>query len=274
MAKDIYRELQECIDQYSVGFGATESGVELKILKKLFTEEEVRMYMDLTLELESAEEVAARTNQDPAKVEGVLQGMMKKGLVFPRYPKKEGEPFYYAAAPFAHGIFEHQLKRMDKELAELFEEYFESGAMATKEVLPMRTVPVSTAIVDAKIGGSLRQCQGDHQGQGPDQPVRLCLRRAASRGRTCVRSAYRSVHGFRFLRRLLRSVRHGAVDHPRGGPEKAGRIRGGGPDRPVLEQRESRGPVQLLRGMLWRPSVAQADRPSLDCWPPATTTPS
>ena len=59
MAKDIYRELQECIDQYSVGFGATESGVELKILKKLFTEEEVRMYMDLTLDLESAQEVAA-----------------------------------------------------------------------------------------------------------------------------------------------------------------------------------------------------------------------
>ena len=31
-------------------------------------------------------------NQDPAKVEGILQGMMKKGLVFPRYPKKEESP--------------------------------------------------------------------------------------------------------------------------------------------------------------------------------------
>ncbi len=89
------------MDQYSVGFGATKSGVELEILEKLFTEEEVRMYMVLTLELESAQEVAERTNQDPAKVEGVLQGMMKKGLVFPRYPKKEGEPFYYAGAACA-----------------------------------------------------------------------------------------------------------------------------------------------------------------------------
>lgn len=194
MAKDIYLQLQECIDQYSVGFGATESGVELKILKKLFTEEEVAMYQDLTLDLESAQEVAARTKRDPAKAETVLQGMMKKGLVFPRYPKKEGEPFYYAAAPFAHGIFEHQLKRMDKELADLFEEYFQSGAMATKEVLPMRTVPVSTAIDDAKTVApydnvreiikdkdriSLSDCvcavQHRTAGHACDQPTEVCM---------------------------------------------------------------------------------------------------
>lgn len=121
----------------------------MKILKKLFTEEEARMYLDLTLELESAKEVAARTGRDPAEAERVLQGMMKKGLVFPRFPKKEGEPFYYAAAPFAHGIFEHQLKRMDRELALLIEEYFREG-FVTKLVLPMRTVPVSTAVADGK----------------------------------------------------------------------------------------------------------------------------
>jgi electron transport complex protein RnfB len=194
MAKDIYRELQECIDQYSVGFGATESGVELKILEKLFTEEEVGMYMDLTLELESAQEVAARTKQDPAKVEGVLQGMMKKGLVFPRYPKKEGEPFYYAAAPFVHGIFEHQLKRMDKELAELVEEYIQEGAMATKQILPMRTVPVSASIPDGKsiapyddvrkiikskdrISLSDCVCAVQHKAAGHDcdQPLEVCM---------------------------------------------------------------------------------------------------
>ena len=101
MAEDIYKQLRERLDQYSVGFGETESGVELKILEKLFTEDEVRICLDLTLELEPAREVAARTNQDPAKVEGVLQGMMKKGLVFPRFPKKEGEPFYYAGAACA-----------------------------------------------------------------------------------------------------------------------------------------------------------------------------
>ena len=194
MADDIYKELRERLDQYSVGFGETESGVEIRILKKLFTEEEVRMYMDLTLDLESAREVAERTNQDPAKVERVLQGMMKKGLVFPRFPKKEGEPFYYAAAPAVHGIFENQLKRMDKGLAELLEEYVQNGAMVTKLVLPLRTVPVSRAIPDGKtvapyddvrkiIKGkdriSLSDCactvQRRAAGHHCDQPVEVCM---------------------------------------------------------------------------------------------------
>ncbi len=194
MAGDIYKELRERLDQYSVGFGETESGVELKILKKLFTEEEVRMYLDLTLDLESAQEVAERTGRVPDEAEQVLQGMMKKGLVFPRFPKKEGEPFYYAAAPFAHGIFEHQLKRMDRELAELVEEYFQTGAMATKPVLPMRTVPVSTAIPEGKsvapyddvrkiirskdrISLSDCVCVVQHKAAGHDcgQPVEVCM---------------------------------------------------------------------------------------------------
>ncbi len=194
MGQDIYTLLRERLDRYSVGFGETKSGVEIKILKKLFTEEEVRMYLDLTLELESAEEVAARTGRDPANAEGILQGMMKKGLVFPRFPRKAGEPFYYAAAPFAHGIFEHQLKRMNKELAELFEEYIQDGGMATKPVLPMRTVPVSAAIPEGKsvapyddvrriIQGkdriSLSDCvcavQHRAAGRACDQPVEVCM---------------------------------------------------------------------------------------------------
>ncbi|MDF1591204.1 MAG: hypothetical protein P1P89_06790 [Desulfobacterales bacterium] len=36
MASDIYRQLQKQLDMYSLGFPATESGIELKILKKLF----------------------------------------------------------------------------------------------------------------------------------------------------------------------------------------------------------------------------------------------
>ncbi len=194
MANDTYKQLRERLDQYAVGFGETESGVEMKILKKLFTEEEVGMYLDLTLDLESAREVAERTNRDPEEVEQVLQGMMKKGLVFPRFPKKEGEPFYYAAAPFIHGIFEHQLKRMDKELAELFDEYVQGGQLVTKPIIPLRTVPVSTAVPEGKSVApyddvrkiiktkdriSLSDCvcvvQHKAAGHDCDQPLEVCI---------------------------------------------------------------------------------------------------
>ena len=33
---DIYRKLQEHLDKYAVGFPATKSGVEIKVLKHLF----------------------------------------------------------------------------------------------------------------------------------------------------------------------------------------------------------------------------------------------
>ncbi|MFH1243360.1 MAG: hypothetical protein V1689_13505 [Pseudomonadota bacterium] len=42
MHKQIYRKLQKQLDQYSLGFPATESGVELKILERLFSEEDAK----------------------------------------------------------------------------------------------------------------------------------------------------------------------------------------------------------------------------------------
>jgi len=119
--------------------------------------------------------------------------MMEKGLVFPRFPKTGGEPFYYAAAPFAHGIFEHQVKRMDKELAGLFEQYFQEG-FTTKGDLPMRTVPVHAAVADARAVApyddvrrilkskdriSLGECvcaiQHREAGHGCGQPLEVCM---------------------------------------------------------------------------------------------------
>lgn len=40
MAELIFRELQERLDKYSLGFPATDSGVELEILRELFSEED------------------------------------------------------------------------------------------------------------------------------------------------------------------------------------------------------------------------------------------
>jgi NAD-dependent dihydropyrimidine dehydrogenase PreA subunit/predicted transcriptional regulator len=145
MANNIYSRLREQLDQYGLGFATTESGVEIKILKKLFSEEEAEMYLNLSENLQSAEQIAKKANQDPKKVEELLQRMTKKGHTFPRFPKKVGEPFYYAAAPFVHGILEHQLNIIDKEMAELLEEFFKAGPI-TKPVPGLRTIPVNSAI--------------------------------------------------------------------------------------------------------------------------------
>lgn len=47
MAEDVYPRLREFLDGMPGGFPATESGVEIKILRKLFTPEEAEMVMHL-----------------------------------------------------------------------------------------------------------------------------------------------------------------------------------------------------------------------------------
>ena len=145
MTDDIYAKLRDKMNEYSVGFATTESGIEIEILKKLFTEEEAGMYLNLTGDLQTADDVARKINEDPQKVEELLQEMTKKGHTFPRFPKRDGEPFYYAAAPFVHGILEHQLNRMDREMADLLEAFFKIGPI-TNPIPALRTIPVNAAV--------------------------------------------------------------------------------------------------------------------------------
>ncbi|MDW7730038.1 MAG: hypothetical protein SCJ94_08545 [Bacillota bacterium] len=46
MADEIYRRLQQQLDSYSVGFPATESGVEIKILEYLFSKEDTELFRE------------------------------------------------------------------------------------------------------------------------------------------------------------------------------------------------------------------------------------
>ena len=53
MTEDIYRNLQKRLDTYSIGFPATDSGVEIKILKELFSPEDAEMFLGMTPKLEN-----------------------------------------------------------------------------------------------------------------------------------------------------------------------------------------------------------------------------
>lgn len=145
MSNEIYYRLREQLDQYSVGFPATKSGVELKILKKLFTEEEAHMYLNLSMMLETPESVAERMKQDPEKAANLLENMAEKGLIF-RLRKEDS--VQYAATPFVIGVYEFQVKTMDRELAQLIEEFFEEAfsRQTSQQIVPMRTIPVNRAI--------------------------------------------------------------------------------------------------------------------------------
>lgn len=145
MAEQVYYDLREQLDQYSVGFPSTESGVEIKLLQKLFTEEEALMFLNLSMMLEAPQSVADRIKEDPEKVTKILECMFDKGLIF---RLRKGDAVQYGAVPFVVGSYEFQLKGMDREFADLMEQYFKEafGKQGIGENPPLRTIPVGRAI--------------------------------------------------------------------------------------------------------------------------------
>ncbi len=147
MKGQFYHKLRDHLNQYSVGFPVSESGVEIEILKKLFAPEEAELLTSLGLKPETVETITARIGRDTAEIMGLLDRMLEKGLIFCRL--KEGVA-KYAALPFAPGIFEQQINTMDPAFAELFEKYFQEvfheSFTETKPVLIHRPIPINRTV--------------------------------------------------------------------------------------------------------------------------------
>ncbi len=147
MGNKIYQRLREQLDQYAVGFPVSGSGIEMKILKKLFTPEEAELFHFLGVKPETSESVSTRIGRDSGIVTTLLDQMFEKGLVFSS--RKKGV-VKFGALPFAPGIFEQQSETMDETLASLFEGYykevFHKNFTETEPVLIHRPIPVNREI--------------------------------------------------------------------------------------------------------------------------------
>jgi NAD-dependent dihydropyrimidine dehydrogenase PreA subunit len=119
MEPNLYRELQKRIDQYSMGFPETESGVEIKILKKLFREDDAKVFLQLSPLLEATATIAPKLGLTEGQAAEKLKDMSDRGLLF---CLRKGGQAYYSAILFVHGLFEFQVKRLDREMAELVEQ--------------------------------------------------------------------------------------------------------------------------------------------------------
>ncbi len=143
---EIYKELAVHLDNLPGGYPPTESGVERHILEKLFSAEEASLASYLTLLDEKSNVVAYRAGISVQTADQMLQQMADKGLIF-FTPEKDGTTSYMAAQ-FVVGIWEMQVGRLDKELADLFEEYrpelFHKNEW--KQIPQLRTIPVGKSI--------------------------------------------------------------------------------------------------------------------------------
>ncbi|MGD9053033.1 MAG: 4Fe-4S binding protein [Desulfobacterales bacterium] len=144
---DVYERLRARLDELAVGLPETENKIEIKLLKRLFTETEAEFFVHLHPLLEAPDDVASRLERDPAEVSALMEQMAKKGLLF---RKRDDNRVRYAAVPYVVGIFEFQVKTLDKELAKVTEDYFEAvfGRRLQSFKTPvLRTIPINRQIV-------------------------------------------------------------------------------------------------------------------------------
>ena len=147
--RQIYRDLQKHLDRLPVGFPATESGVEIRVLKHLFTPEEAKMATQLSMTPEPLNRIYERvekTGISMEELERVLDHMADKRAIL---KSTKGDEKYYGNAMLVYGMFEFQLERLTKEFVEDMAQYFDEAfgkELYRTKISQMRTIPVEKSI--------------------------------------------------------------------------------------------------------------------------------
>jgi Na+-translocating ferredoxin:NAD+ oxidoreductase subunit B len=193
MDEAIFRKLATVLDTLPNGFPATESGVEIELLKKIFNPEQAALFCDLRLTFETVDQIAARTGRPLEGLKERLIGMAKAGQLF---TIKLGRDRYFKILPWIFGIYEFQCGRMDREFAELCARYapvfsrqfftgmpqlmqtlpVEGEIEAKEEALPYEKV---SSLIDQGQSFLVNDCVCKKEqgllGHPCDRPVQVCL---------------------------------------------------------------------------------------------------
>jgi Pyruvate/2-oxoacid:ferredoxin oxidoreductase delta subunit len=151
MQADPYRLLAERLDSLPNGYPPSPDGLELKLLAKLFTPQEAELASQLRLTKENFRQIADRTGGDPKEVRAMLKSIAKRGLI--NAGRVEGG-LGYGLMPFVVGIYEMQVDKLDADLAQLFEQYYQQSFGHILEIEPPvhRVIPVGESVqVDMEI---------------------------------------------------------------------------------------------------------------------------
>ncbi len=150
MATDVYARLARHLDDLPAGFPATASGVEQRILRRLFSPEEAELALKLSLLEEEPRVIARRAGLPVEECARRLEEMARKGLIY--RTQAEGKPARYMAIQFAIGIWEFQVNRLDDGLVHDFDEYLPDFTPfeVWKKAPQLRTIPVGES-VDAQL---------------------------------------------------------------------------------------------------------------------------
>ncbi len=141
-----YRRLAHSLDALPNRFPPADDESDLRLLAKIFSEEEAELAASLSPSLETSAQIAARLGRAPQEVGGLLKEMSKKGQIL--LGKTPEGRLGFGLMPFVVGIYEEQGEHIDAELAQLFEDYYLKAFSGVLDVQPQvhRVIPVGESI--------------------------------------------------------------------------------------------------------------------------------
>jgi len=147
-----YKQLAQRLDALPNGFPPTVSGIELRLLAKLFTAQEAALAAQLHPFAETPAQIAARLGGEPAVLRKQLKEMARRGLIA---VERVGGELGYRLMPFVVGIYEMQAAWLDAELAALFESYYHEAFGQALAIQPAvhRVIPVEESV---RVGMEIR----------------------------------------------------------------------------------------------------------------------
>jgi len=142
---DAYEKLAHHLDALPNGFPSTQSGVERRLLARIFSPEEAELAAQLRLTLETPAQIAERIRGDARELRARLKDMAVRGLI---QVEVTDHGLIFGALPFVVGIYEYQVGSIDRELAQLMEDYFKEGYGRELAIQPQihRVIPVGESV--------------------------------------------------------------------------------------------------------------------------------
>ncbi|MFX1559684.1 MAG: 4Fe-4S binding protein, partial [Promethearchaeota archaeon] len=198
-----YEKLAKVLDTIPNGYPPTDDGSHLKILEWIFEPDEAELASQLKLRGETLDEISTRLNRPKEELEKQLKLMHEKGQISSWMSKSAGAR-KYGLMPFAVGIYEEQLNRMDTEFAQILEQYFQHKTgfkkIVTGEPVIFQVIPVNKAVsteleihnfqqaeklIESAASWGVRECicrkQKSLIDEGCDYPLSVCLPFAPNR---------------------------------------------------------------------------------------------
>ncbi len=145
MSEKAYKALAERLDALPNGYPPTEDGAEVRLLEAIFAPEQAELAAKLRMTLETPEQLAERIGGNAEELRKMLKGMARKGLI--KAGRAKGG-VGYGLLPFAVGIYELQITRIDENMARLFEDYYQKAFTQALSTEPSvhRVVPIGESV--------------------------------------------------------------------------------------------------------------------------------